>query len=299
MQLINRNCPVCKRHSKFSKLHLKLNVNKNQISSSTFSSRKIPEFMNFEMVKCNFCKLIYSSKIPNLKTITNLYSQSLFLSSLDSEMAARNYYHYIKKYLDFKKKNYALEIGAGNGIFLKFIKKLGFKNLLGIEPSVSAVKSAPKYRRKFIKRGFFDDIKLKKNSYDLVCCFMTMEHVYDPAKLISKVFKLLNKGGQLVLVTHDCDYFIHKLLKKKSPIIDIEHLQLFSTKTIRYFLKKRKFKEVRVVPISNTYSSYYWAQLLPLPLGLKLFMLKIIKFLRISTINLSLNVGNIMTVATK
>ena len=133
-----RVCPICKTYNKH-KVFLKENIKNNEINKFSFSSRKIPEFMNFELVKCKNCSLIFANKVPNFKEIKKLYNETSYVSKQDALDASKTYFKYLKKYLKTKERNNALEIGTGNGIFLFFLKKLGFTNVVGIEPSKEAI----------------------------------------------------------------------------------------------------------------------------------------------------------------
>ena len=142
-------------------------------------------------------------------------------------------------------------------------------------------------------------MKVNQNYFDSICCFMTMEHVYHPLNVLKKSYSCLKKNGFIALVVHDVDFILHKVLKKKSPIIDIEHLQLFSKKTIIYSLKKAGFKNIETQYIKNSYRIVYWISLLPLSKFLKRLIIKILIILGLSNMRLGFNVGNIMVVAYK
>jgi SAM-dependent methyltransferase len=290
-------CPICNFSDKNSEIFLQKNIKRDLINKYSFASRKTPEFMNFLLIKCKNCHLIYACDLPSINTIFNLYKKSLYVSTKDANDAARTYFKYLKPY--FSNKSAALEIGSGTGIFLKFLKKNGFKKIVGIEPSNSAIKlSDVKIRSKIIK-GVFENIKIKKNNFDSIFCFMTMEHFYYPLKVLSKSYLCLKKKGFLALVIHDSNFFLHKIFKKKSPIIDIEHLQLFSENSIVYALKKCGFKNIKIKYIKNSYRIIYWLSLIPIPFFIKDKFIKIIKILGFSNIRISMNVGNILVLAYK
>jgi ubiquinone/menaquinone biosynthesis C-methylase UbiE len=294
----NRACPFCKIFNK--KIFLKENIDGNKINKYSFSSRKTPEFMNYELVKCKKCNLIYASKIPNFTKIRKLYNETSYVSEQDSYDASQTYFKYLKKYLKIKKRNSALEIGTGNGIFLVFLKKLGFSNIIGIEPSNEAITLASEKLKKRIINGMFEEIKIKKNFFDLICCFMTMEHVYDPRKTLLKSHNSLKKAGVIALVTHNAEHILHKILGKKSPIIDIEHLQIFSKESIVSALIECGFANIKIISIKNSYKLSYWISLLPISQKFKQIIKEIFKkYLRILNFSITLNVGNIMIIAEK
>ena len=291
------NCPVCKLSTVNSEIFLKKNIKSDLINKYSFSSRKVPEFMNFLLIKCKKCHLIYANNIPSDNAIFNLYKKSSYVSSHDAYDAASTYFEYLKPY--FLHKSRALEIGSGTGIFLELLRQSGFKKIVGIEPSLSAIKLSNSKIRKNIINGVYENIKIKKNYFNSIFCFMTMEHFYYPLKVLSKSYLSLKKEGFLALVVHDSNFFLHKIFKKNSPIIDIEHLQLFSEKSIVYALKKCRFRKIKIKYIKNSYRIIYWFSLVPIPIFLKNKIKKLIKILGFSNVKLSMNVGNMLVLAYK
>ncbi len=209
-------CPVCEYKAKAHKIYIKKNIKKNLLNKYSFSSRKIPEFMNFDLVQCSACSLIYSNNIPKFKTIYNFYKNSSFVDNQDAQDAASTYFQYLKPYLN-QKISKVLELGTGSGIFLEFLKKYfslkkNYRNIVankfvGIEPSKSAINNASVEIKKYIKQGTFEDIRINKNYFDIICCFMTMEHVYYPLKVLKKSYSCLKKNGFLALVVAYSVYF--------------------------------------------------------------------------------------------
>jgi len=306
---INRRkniCPICQFNNKNYKIYLKKNLKSNLLNEHSFSSRKTPEFMNFELIQCSKCSLIYSLNVPAFEKIYISYRDSAFVDVQDEKDAARTYLKYLKPYL-MKNSNKFLEIGAGSGKFLELLKKNreggGYdKNkiqIIGIEPSKSSINNANIEIAKNLKLGFFENMKVNQNYFESIFCFMTMEHVYHPLKVLKKSYSCLKKNGFIALVIHNVDFILHKILKKKSPIIDIEHLQLFSKKTIIYSLKKAGFKNIETQYIKNSYRIVYWISLLPLPKYFKSFLIKILIILGLPNRRLGINVGNILVVAYK
>ena len=289
-------CPACNTHKNKSKVFLKRNINADKIRKHTFSSRKKPEFLNYQLFKCNLCDLIFSINIPDLEKVDSSYRNSIFISSQDETDAADVYYNNLKNLINFKNYDSVLEIGSGSG---SFIKKLNVKKKVGIEPSISSIENAdPKIKNCLVNESF-ENTKIQKNSTDLVCCFMTMEHVYDPLLILKKAYQFLTNKGKIILITHDYDYFLNKILGKKSPIIDIEHLQLFSPKSIDYILKVSNFKNIKIFRFKNKYRIEYWLSLLPIPIIFKNFLIKIFRLIGLSNFKMGFNIGNMIIIADK
>lgn len=60
--------------------------------------------MNFELLKCKNCNLIYANKIPNFMKIKKLYNETIYPSRQQALDASTTYFKYLKKNLKIKKK---------------------------------------------------------------------------------------------------------------------------------------------------------------------------------------------------
>lgn len=292
----DRHCPVCDSPSKNAYLFLEENIDRSLISDFSFSSRKEPEYMCHHLVRCHVCDLVYASRPPEQDELAQTYHLADYDSSEDANDAATSYLKSIKPIIEkLSDLDSALEIGTGNGAFLDHLISSGFKNVLGIEPSHSAISAAPENRKILIREGIFRESDYDLESFDLICCFMTLEHVTDPKEIANGALRLLRPGGVFITVTHDHKSLVNRILGKKSPIIDIEHLQLFSTNSIKKLFIECGYSEVSVRSFSNTYAIRYWLKLAPIPKKAKRIILSFLSILNADQLHLSLNVGNIIT----
>lgn len=299
MQL-QRPCPVCNTAVSGSTEFLKENIIQDQITDFSFSSRKAPEYMCHHMVKCNQCDLVYADKPPKADELAEAYHTASYDSNEEANDAAQAYATAIKPIVNkLLQKHSALEIGTGTGVFLDYLKMEGFKYVVGVEPSKAAINTAPEYRQKMIIEGVFDENKFELNSFDLVCCFMTMEHVHNPMSIAHSAMKLLKPGGTFITVTHDYKSTVNRLLGKRSPIIDIEHVQIFSRKSIKELFDRSGYVDVSVKSFVNRYSLTYWIRLSPLPHVIKNYLERSIFKKYLKKYKISFNVGNTITAGYK
>ena len=112
-------------------------------------------------------------------------------------------------------------------------------------------------------------------SPSLICSFMTLEHIDNPGDFVKTAYDLLEPGGMLAIVVHNWRAPLNRLLGLKSPIIDVEHLQLFSPQSARTLFTKTGFTSVDVQSIKNSYPLRYWLRLTPLPTGIKNGIIKL------------------------
>lgn len=290
---ISRKCPVCDLDSIESSLFAEENIDQKKISGLSFASRKPPELMSYRLVCCNRCDLVYAPNPPSEKELAYAYHRADYDSSEEAIDAADSYLlaslPVIQKLPEL---GAALEIGTGSGIFLEHLANVGFKKLVGVEPSQSAIDAAPLSTRAWIQHGIFEEKNFQPGSFDFICCFMTLEHVQDPMKLTQSVLNLLKPGGAFVTVTHDYRSLVNRLLGMRSPIIDIEHVQLFSGKSIQEMLIRAGYQGVSSKTFKNNYSLKYWLRLSPFPNKLKAIFSQFLRQSNLEGIHLGVNVGN-------
>ncbi len=295
-----RSCPVCHTGSEKAKLFLEKNIDPAKLSEFSFASRKTPEFMCHRLVQCPTCDLVYANQPPGEDELAHAYHVADYDSSEEANDAAAAYIRAIRPTLNtLVRCQSVLEIGTGTGIFLEYLSREGFTELVGVEPSSAAIAAAPIHRQAWIREGMFDEKDFAPESFDLICCFMTMEHVRDPNIIASAALRLLRPGGAFVTVTHDYRGVVNRLLGKRSPIIDIEHMQLFSKGSLRFLFDRVGYTGVTVNALVNTYSLQYWMRLAPLPRGLKQSVSGLLSRIGVDHVKLGVNVGNLITTGFK
>jgi 2-polyprenyl-3-methyl-5-hydroxy-6-metoxy-1,4-benzoquinol methylase len=296
----NRNCPVCASGLDKSVLFLEESIDQSKLSGFSFASRKLPEYMNHRLVRCKACDLVYVSNPPGQDELAVAYHQADYDSSQVADDAAISYIRALEPVFSrLKYKTTALEIGAGTGVLLDHLQSKGFSDLIGVEPSTAAIEAAPAHRKKWLKEGIFHENEFKPNSIDLICCFMTMEHVQDPSQTASAAFNLLRPGGAFVTITHDYHSVVNRLLGKRSPIIDIEHMQLFSNQSIQALFKRTNYVDITAQSFVNRYALSYWLRLAPLPVSLKPKIEASMRMIGLDKLKMSIAVGNTLAVGYK
>lgn len=288
-----RFCPICNQES--SHLHAEENFAPQSLNEFSFASRKEPELFHHRLFLCENCDVIYANPALSQQKIESEYEAASFDSSVEAGYAAKTYAAYLPKKSQVKS---ALDIGTGGGEFLFELHRAKVPDLQGIEPSVEAIKTAHPVVKDFIKQGFFDKKIYGEKRFDLISCFQTFEHVTDPLQISKDVHSLLQDGGRFFVISHNFRGMVNRILGKKSPIYDIEHLQLFSQKSLRRVLENAGFSDIKIFPIINTYPLFYWIKLLPGISGKK-HLVNWSKKLKIGYFPVPLPIGNIAAIATK
>ncbi|WP_236585333.1 class I SAM-dependent methyltransferase [Dyella sp. EPa41] len=287
-----RTCPVCGSGPEHARAFLEERIDASRLNQFSFASRKEPEFFNYRMIQCTTCDLVYVDRPPSQQALAHAYHVADYDSSEEANDAADAYMRELRPVLARLNRDSALEIGTGTGVLLDGLAAAGFRRLVGIEPSSAAFAAAPPHRRPWIREGIFREEDFEPESFDLVCCFMTLEHVRDPMEIARSVSRLLRPGGAFVTVTHNYRSAINRVLGRRSPIIDVEHMQLFSNMSIGELLTRAGYDEVQSRPLVNRYALAYWTRLLPFPSTIKRQLISFENAMGLGQRKLSFNVGN-------
>jgi SAM-dependent methyltransferase len=238
--------------------------------------------------------------VPPPECLAAAYSKAAYDSAEEAILAADTYEAALQPVIaSLPQRAHALEIGTGTGVFLERLRTAGFADVAGVEPSKAAIEAAEAKIRPFIYEGVFTEEEFARESFDLICCFQTLEHVSAPKELTESCLRLLRPGGVLAYVTHDYTAPINRLLGRRSPIIDVEHLQLFCRSSLEKLLASAGFVAEQITPLVNRYPLRYWLRLSPLPPPIKRVSSHALAFLGLGGLRIGVNVGNLMAIGRK
>lgn len=262
-------CPICGTLNNYEILYKK-NFKDSDLNTKIFSARRLPDRKHYQIVKCLKCGLVRSSPITNSKLLGKLYQKSILTYDDEIKNLVDTYFESLKPILKKLSKTASiLEIGCGNGFVLEKIYQSGYKNVFGIEPSIDAVNKASKNIKNKIIVNMFKNNLFPKNKFDLIFLFQTLDHISNPNKFIKECHRITKQGGYFLAFNHNVESFSAKILKEKSPIIDIEHTVLYSPKTIKNIFEKNKYIVQKVYSPYNILSLKHLFWLMPLSKNIK------------------------------
>jgi len=149
-----------------------------------------------------------------------------------------------------------LDIGAATGFFARIAQDFGF-NAEGIEISKWAAQEGRKKGLK-IHHGTVDTIQFLENSFDVITLFDVLEHISEPDKFLEKIFLILKQDGVLVINTPDAKSVWSRILGRRwQAYIPPEHLILYNKNNIEFFLKRHKFKILKIKTIGKSFTLSY------------------------------------------
>ena len=146
------------------------------------------------------------------------------------------------------KKKKLLEIGCACGYFLSVVKSL-VGEADGVEPHIEYGKYAAKMGFKIFK----NHTQCPKNSYDVICMFMTLEHMRDPVRTLSELRSLLKPKGVLIVEVPNVDDILISVFKVeafKNYYWQAPHYFYFSPKTLSMVLSQAGYA-AELIPVQR------------------------------------------------
>lgn len=137
-----------------------------------------------------------------------------------------------------------LDVGCGNGLFLKRISTLGWQ-ATGVEPDPAAAAAA---RREGldVREGFLEEHTFPAETFDVVTLGHVIEHVHDPLMLIKTCRRVLKPGGVLWIATPNLAALGHRKFRKNWLGLDApRHLVLFTPRALRMLLERAGYERIQ------------------------------------------------------
>jgi len=292
------NCAVCQLPTDSSPVYSS-SIDETSFSTEVFSARRIPDRKHYAWVRCKTCGLLRSDPIAETN-LAELYQKSTFDYSTEIEGLKSTYFRIVKKLeRKFPFRGTLLEVGGGNGFFLEEVVDNSFAQVVGIEPSTSAVNAARADIKPHMIIGMMEPGMVPNNNFDLVCMFHVLDHLEDPLNVIRTCIDAIKPDGYFLVAVHNEKSWSAKLLGEKSPIVDIEHTYLYSRESARKLFAKAGLVEISSGSYWNNYSLSYIVHLIPFPTEIKSKILTSNFGKILSTIRITVPLGNMWVAGKK
>lgn len=152
-----------------------------------------------------------------------------------------------------------LEIGCGNGAFLRKLKDRGIE-AEGLELNTDAVKKCQKNSLRVYEKTIEDFSQDKKNElYDIVCSYQVLEHIVKPKQFLESAISVLKPGGLLIIAVPNNDSFIKEDI---FPILNMppHHFGLYGKNHLSFWPKMLPIKIISILlePLQKYHFRYYY-----------------------------------------
>lgn len=298
-ELRTTTCAICTTLDNAAELY-PANFTPDDLSPAVFSARRLPDRVHYRIVRCNRCGLVRSDPVADPSVVAQLYHQSTFDYGEEVTNLSLTYGRYLDRLDRFgAQKESLLEIGCGNGFFLEQAHLQGFRDVRGVEPSSAAIALAPKHIRNNIVCSMMSPGLFQEATFDVICLFQVLDHIFDPVSLLTACLQILKPSGFILCLNHNIEALSARLLRSRSPIIDIEHTYLYSRVTISRLLSQCGFLVNETGNVWNRYSLIYLIHLLPLPARSKAWLLRTAGATSLGRLSCWIPLGNLFAIAQK
>lgn len=149
-----------------------------------------------------------------------------------------------------------LDIGCGNGGFLRLAAQLGY-SATGLEIDPSAIQAARSQGFDVVE-GMLPDSGLESGQYEQVTLNHVLEHLHDPAAGLREIFRLLKSGGRLWLQFPNIDAFGLEIYGPAWRGLEPpRHLVMPSLAGIKSMLAAAGFADIHLLQPPNAVNSYF------------------------------------------
>jgi SAM-dependent methyltransferase len=145
-----------------------------------------------------------------------------------------------------------LDIGCGDGSFLKVLQDLGW-DVVGVEPDAGAAEIARDYFDVDVRVGTLEDAGLPAGVFDIVRLNHVIEHLYDPLGTLHECYRVLKPGGRLLFYTPNVLGLGHNWVFRDAwlHLDPPRHLNLFSRQAVSRIVEQAGFSVESIRSISR------------------------------------------------
>lgn len=231
MVYLKRMCPVCgSGEGEFLK-----NIPVN-LSPEIRGNINYPD--SYDIVWCNQCGMVFADSSLSREDIDLYYTQCNMYdnaSHVKQDTYSETYqviYKTILPYLTSESR--IIDVGCGNGMFLRYLKSKGYTHLYGLDPSESSMKQLDKNGISGEIGSIYEKIPDEMHGrFDICILVCVLEHLLLPADCLGNIVKLIKKGGLLYIMVPNAEGF-EKYLREIPNYFNHEHINYFSTTTLDY-----------------------------------------------------------------
>ena len=173
--------------------------------------------------------------------------------ALEVMSRARWYNNWLFSIIKPKLRGEILEVGSGIGNFTGLLSKES--NITAIDLEKKYIKKLKSKFKKAVDIGFGDIEKgkyfFKDKKFDTVVAINVLEHIKDDFLALDNIYKLLNKGGKLIIIV-PAHMFLYSNFDE-----NIGHFRRYSLASLRNHLNNSGFS-IRTLKYLNIWSAVGW-----------------------------------------
>jgi len=219
------------------------NLEPTPLANHFVSEKKTQCIIPLDLYLCETCNHIQLLQIVNPEI---QYIEYPYVSSTSKTMTLhlQNSMNEFIDILNLKKNDTILEIGANNGVCIKYLIDYGFSNVVGIDPAQNIYKthSLP-IIPDFFGSKIIDTLYNKYGLFKLIFAFHCCAHIETIQDVFTSVYKLLDDDGSFIV---EVGYFYEVFKNMSFDVIYHEHIDYHTCTAMNFFSKKQHLKLYKV-----------------------------------------------------
>lgn len=228
-------CRLCNNYN----INVFFNLEPSPLANNFVLIPQKQELIPLDICICNECKHIQLLQIvnPNLQYINYLYVSST--SNTMVNHLKSNVLNFVNV-LNLQNTDYILEIGANDGVCVKYLLENGFNNVVGIDPA----KNINKRHNLPIICDFFNTnsgeyLKQNYQPFKLIYAFHCCAHIEDINNVFETVYDILDENGTFII---EVGYFYKVFANYLFDTIYHEHIDYHTCFSMKKFAERKNFK---------------------------------------------------------
>jgi SAM-dependent methyltransferase len=231
-----RKCPICNNNEK----RLLFKQNFSSISNSTLMN-------NYDVVACKNCGFCFADQIPAQERF-DIYYREMSKYEKNDQIVQESRYEFERlnqmvSYLVPFLENYqtrVVEIGCATGLLLSLIKRKGYENILGVDPSPSCAETAKKLYGIHVLTNTLSNLLIEKKSVDFLILSGVLEHIRELDVSLKYLWNILAPNGKICIAVPDASQYISG---EDAPFqeFSIEHINFFGPTSLTNLMNKNGF----------------------------------------------------------
>lgn len=229
-----RKCPICNgtEHKKIKKI--KLAIPKEY---------HLPE--EYNVVVCDTCGFCFSDTSATIEDYDYYYSNCNSYSGTPvGEDAWSELNCQVEKLIapHLNDDSFCLDMGFGKGNFLRWLKKKGYHNVYGVDPSIESVEKMKVDGIKTYRGSVFQEPPEELcNMFDCVFLFDVLEHLLYPGEALEIIKAYLKKEGGYLVISVPNYAHLDKDTSLLTNQFNQEHINYFSITALDNLLNLHHF----------------------------------------------------------
>jgi 2-polyprenyl-3-methyl-5-hydroxy-6-metoxy-1,4-benzoquinol methylase len=192
----------------------------------------------YDVVVCDQCGLGFADRIPEQTEFDTYYRQMSKYENQHQGGTSATYleatYGAIARFVSDAqpdRRARLLDVGCATGALLAAFKRLGYANLLGLDPSPVCARAAADLYGLEVRAQTITDLADSSEQFDCVVLSSVLEHVRDVRESVAQLVRLLRPDGMLFIEVPDTTRFA-EYLSAPYQQFSMEHINFFTPQTL-------------------------------------------------------------------